>query len=170
MAVMRNSGAVERFWAKTSKSDACWEWIGTMLADGYGVLRVGRKDGMERKSVKAHRFSWELHNGPIPAGLFVCHHCDNRRCVRPDHLFVGTAADNSADRDRKGRAGSTAGIPRPFAQGERHHNAKLSDAEAAAAKRMREAGASFALIGRKYGVCRQTIFKIVNGNSWRHVQ
>lgn len=90
--------AVRRFWAKVHKSDGCWEWTGKR-ASGYG--RFVTPPG--RRMWSAHRYSWTLANGPIPDGLFVLHHCDNKPCVRPEHLFLGTNADNMRDAWRKGR-------------------------------------------------------------------
>jgi len=88
----------ERFWKKVGQEEGCWEW--TASGDGiygYGHLVIaGRIE-------KAHRVSWEIHHGPISPGLWVLHECDNPPCVRPDHLFLGTAATNAADRNRKGR-------------------------------------------------------------------
>ena len=90
----------ERFWAKVKRADdlfGCWEWMGCRMPHGHGQMTI------DDKRVLVHRFAWILHNGPIPDGLHVCHHCDNGWCVRPEHLFLGTHQDNMADRDRKGR-------------------------------------------------------------------
>lgn len=91
----------ERFWAKVAKSDSCWNWTGSLAGSGYGYLHIG--DKVERKPRTAHRVSWEIHNGPIPEGLWVLHKCDNRKCVNPEHLFIGDRVDNMRDCAAKGR-------------------------------------------------------------------
>lgn len=88
-----------RLKARTEVSEGCWEWRGAISNKGYGVLTF------KGKQVLVHRAMYELALGPIPTGLFVCHHCDNRKCLRPEHLFVGSQRDNIADMMSKGRGG-----------------------------------------------------------------
>lgn len=92
----------DRFWKMVEKRepDGCWEWQGNVLSDGYGSIRM---PGAQGQPVKAHRYSWELHHGPIPEGVLVLHRCDNQRCVRPDHLFLGSQSDNMQDMHNKRR-------------------------------------------------------------------
>jgi|MDSZ01.2.fsa_nt_gb hypothetical protein len=108
----------DRFWRHSVKSSDCWEWAGPKNHYGYGVLSTGGRNG---KSVLAHRYSWELHNGPLPIGdgyhgTVVRHKCDNRSCVNPEHLEIGSQKDNVADMDKRGRRVSN---PR---SGPEHHN------------------------------------------------
>jgi hypothetical protein len=91
----------ERFWMKVQKSNGCWEWTAYRDPDGYGRFGWARKRRSE--NILAHRVSWELHYGPIPEGLWICHHCDNPSCVRPDHLFLGDRSMNMKDCAAKGR-------------------------------------------------------------------
>ncbi len=88
---------LERFWSRVRKSDGCWEWTGLVNESGYGRIYVyGRVD-------RAHRLSYRIHLGPIPKGMFVCHHCDNPPCCNPSHLFLGTHMDNMRDATAKRR-------------------------------------------------------------------
>jgi len=86
----------ERLWSKVTKTETCWTWTGARNRKGYGEI------GAKGRVQKAHRIAWELTYGPIPEGLDVLHHCDNPPCCRPDHLFLGTDADNMADMMAKG--------------------------------------------------------------------
>ena len=117
-----------RFWSYVDKKtdDECWEWIGYKRPDGYGDIGIGGRKG---KNIRAHRYSWELHYGKIPAfdkhygSMLVCHTCDNPSCVNPNHLFLGTPEDNMQDKIKKGRHVT----PFRLIKGEEHHTVKVPD-------------------------------------------
>ncbi len=91
----------DRFWAKVEKTETCWIWIGAHNGRGYGHMNLSA--GKARKYVGAHRIAWEMENGPIPAGMYVLHTCDNPPCVRASHLYVGTQSQNIRDAYQRGR-------------------------------------------------------------------
>ena len=126
----------DRFWAKVVKTEGCWLWHGTMLPDGYGVMRVGDKQ------IRAHRLAWIIEHGAIADGLCVCHHCDIPLCVRPSHLFLGTHKDNLADMVRKGRS----------TWGERHRLCKLPSSAVEQLRSRGSEGVSFAQLGQEFGI------------------
>lgn len=149
----------ERFWSKVDirGEDDCWEWT-AYLEDGYGKIRIAGK------SVLAHRVAYELTKGPIPEGLCVCHRCDNRKCVNPRHLWLGTNADNVADREAKGRNRL------PDCKGEAHGNAKLTAEDVLRIRELYDDGGyTQKEIARLFGIARTQVSRIVNGHHWRHV-
>lgn len=147
-----------RFWAKVAKTDGCWEWQGTRTKDGYGQTKSNRV------SVYTHRLSWEMAHGAIPPGMTINHTCDNPPCVRPDHLVLGTQQSNMVDMKRRGRAsGGTV-------QGSRVGTARLTEATAAAIRAEYAQGTSKRALAQKYGVARPTIYKLLAGETWRHVE
>lgn len=135
----------------------CWLWLGTRRGNGYGCV------GYQNQLFDAHRLSYELHKGPIPDGLLVCHECDNRLCVNPHHLFLGDYGDNYHDAKGKDR----------HTRGERNANSKLSDADALAIKlayQSRVRGETVKLLAAKYDVGQDTIRRIGRGEAWAHIK
>lgn len=159
--------ALERFEAKVwpEPNSGCWLWGGSLEGgDGYGQFMTN--SGRPARVVGSHRASWELHYGPIPDGLLVCHKCDNRACVNPGHLFLGTMKDNMADASRKGRmnwkVNTRDGLPR----GSAHHQAVLTEVQVLAIRASTEVGARLA---EEYGVSNNTISRIRRRKIWRHL-
>lgn len=150
------------FWTKVGKSATCWLWTaGQFGASGYGSFSVRTQNGTQ--SVRAHRHSWELANGPIPEGLHVLHRCDTPLCVRPDHLFLGSALENARDKMAKGR------MRRGDSKGEANGHAKLT-ADGVRAIRSRPAvRGSQAAMARQYGITPQTVQDIIKRRIWKHV-
>lgn len=151
------------FWAQVQKGHDCWLWTGLTNGrhskGGYGHIRRGR-----RRWEQAHRVSWELTNGPIPNGLYVLHHCDNRLCVRPEHLFLGTQKDNLKDCVRKGRA-KFAHVP-----GERNGRAKLTGIQAVRIRALyADGGWTHVSLARLLGVSKSLIGAILLRQLWRHI-
>lgn len=148
----------ERFWQKVDKAapNGCWEWTGSLHSKGYGQMSGSRRGD---RPLKCHRVSWELHRGPVPDGLQVLHRCDNRRCVNPDHLFLGTAGDNSRDMVNKGRV----------SRGERHPFAKLTAADVTELRRLSECGRPDRELAAVFGTSERNVRHVVDRDTWKHV-
>ena len=131
----------------------CHLWMAGKYSTGYGQFCAARKN------YYAHRLAWEFVNGPIPDGMVICHKCDIRACVNPEHLFVGTYTDNNRDREAKGRG-------RPV-HGERHYNRKLTTADVLA---IRASNLSCRQAAQQFGVSPASISLIRNGINWRRTK
>lgn len=103
---------IDRFWSQITKTDTCWNIYGRR----YGKIKTGPP---EKRTISAHRFSWEIHFGPVPDGLLVLHRCNNKLCVRPDHLYLGTQKDNVADAIRDGVRRTWKGAANPHSRARR---------------------------------------------------
>ncbi len=148
---------IDRLWSYVQRGSGCWPWTGSLISGGYGHMYVGRRMYL------AHRLVWVIVHGTIPKGICVLHHCDNRKCCNPTHLFLGTSKDNSGDMMQKGRNGYT-GNPR-----EENPRAKLTNANVVAIKTalMNPYRGIQRDLAKQYGVNRQVITEIEWGRNWR---
>lgn len=171
-----------RYWASVKKTETCWLWTGSLNANGYGVLAGPTVDGKPGRQQRAHRVAIQLAGVRVPRGAMVLHRCDVRHCVRPDHLFVGTHADNMRDMTQKGRQSRgdshwtrtdrarartvAARNAKLTVRGEKHPRAKLTEDNVRSIRVRVAAGGSLSAVGREFGVTAQAVFGIVNGKAW----
>lgn len=159
----------KRFWSRVLKTDECWVWQGTVDRDGYGHIKHNGKN------VRSHRVAYILQIGEITDGLFVCHHCDNPACVRPDHLFLGTCSDNMKDCTRKGR--NTFDVHPEFRcipgnrqrLGEKNGRSRLTPELVKLIRQLSADGESCRGIARRLGFGGRTIDCVLKGITWKHV-
>lgn len=157
-----------RFWSKVKKTNTCWLWTGTLTNKGYGKIGLGRR---ACGYVTTHRLSYEIANGPIPKGngyhgTCVLHKCDNRACVRPNHLFLGTQKDNLHDMSSKGRHPSTK-HPEDK-RGIKNGRAKLTDKDISEI-RLKRGTVLQKDLAKQYGVSQVLISRIQLKKNWCHV-
>jgi hypothetical protein len=173
-----NQKEIDTFWKYVNKDGRiqphvphlgkCWERISS-IQEGYSRFPVNGK------TVKAHRFSWILHFGEIPNSLCVLHKCDNRCCVNPNHLFLGTPTDNVFDCIAKNRNKAPkkencwAHNDSSRIQGSNHGRSKLNESQAIEIRNLADSGQDFHAIAKKFDVCRHTVFLIFKRKTWRHV-
>jgi len=150
----------DRFWAKVNKksSGTCWEWTATLNAKGYGLF------GIEGRMRLAHRISWFLNSAKHPGALSVLHKCDNPRCVNPEHLFLGTQADNMKDMDKKGRRIN------PIVIGSKNPFSKLTEPSVRVIKRCLQIRVKGNFLAKLFRVGKTNISQISNNHTWKHVK
>lgn len=194
----------DRFWSKVDKCGpvpahcpelgACWVWTASCDRKGYGQIFTGERTATgNKKPAAAHRVSWLLHHAD-PGGLCVLHRCDNPACVRPEHLFLGTVADNNRDMWAKGRAtkvrafGDASGSrkhperlargdrhysrrePERLARGERHGKTRLTADQVREIRRERESGTPLKALADRFGISACAVSAIAHRRNWGHVQ
>lgn len=148
----------ERFWEKVDMAGDCWIWTAGRTRGGYGLFVVTQRP--LQKPWRAHRLAWTFVSGEIPDGLHVLHRCDNRLCVRPEHLFLGTNDENVADMVAKRR----------HAYGERNAQAKITKAQAEEVRRLRAVGWTYERLAMRFGLTVSPVRDICKGRAWVAVQ
>lgn len=171
---------VASFYAKVAISEGCWDWTAARKSYddpvySYGVVCIGSKSD-NWKIMRAHRLSYELHTGPIPEGMIVCHRCDRPCCVNPAHLFVGTPADNTRDMHEKGRHRAEKGDqssarrrPECIVRGSEHFRSKLNEEKVVEIRRLAASGVSGCEIARRFGMSQQGTRSVIVRRTWKHV-
>jgi hypothetical protein len=166
-----NPETVKRFWQKVQKTETCWLWTASLRNKGYGAF--GYTVNGKAINGRAHRFSYELHIGSIPDGLFVLHTCDTPACVNPAHLFLGTNLDNVRDMMEKGRhlsGGTHCGSSGKWIHGTSHHRAKLNAEKVREIRQLHEDGMTNLAIGKLFNVSVGTVSNVINHISWKHIE
>lgn len=136
------------------ESEKCWEWSSTIESSGYGIFTFNKK------TYKSHRYSYEFYNKIAPLSLFVCHRCDNRKCVNPNHLFLGTHKDNMEDMAKKLRG----------TNGEKNTQSKLNTNDIISIRSAyNNLDIKMSEIAEIYGVSKGAISFLVRGITWRHI-
>lgn len=153
--------AQDRFeaYVEPELNSGCHLWSGTLNDAGYGILWIGQR------LVRAHRFAFAEHHGPIPSGMNVCHRCDTPACVNPDHLFLGTQAENMADMVAKARR-----VQGRVYRGVENSQAKLTEADARRILEEVAAGRPVTEVANDNGVSRTAVNHIIKGRNWSHLQ
>lgn len=142
----------------------CFLWAGHVRKNGYGYFRISTNPSVPLEG--AHRASWIFSKGEIPRGMMVCHRCDNRTCVNPDHLFLGTAKDNMADAARKGRMNWRIQSRPGLLRGSRHPAAKLTETDV---REIRASPRSGVDLAERYGVSTNVISRIRRRKIWTSI-
>jgi hypothetical protein len=148
----------KRFWDKVKRDsdNGCWEWTSAIGSKyGHGSF------SLNGKPVYAHRLSWEIHNGSIPKGKIVCHHCDNPKCVNPKHLFMGTQRENVADMMRKGRHKPP---PKKIREPKPGYFKKITAQQVEEIKGLRLMGIKLSRIANQFGVSDSMVSRIASGS------
>ena len=153
----------ERFWEKVDKSGDCWEWIASKTRDGYGMFR----DRTLRKNmIKSHKWSWIYYFGG-PGSLHVLHKCNNPGCVRPDHLYLGTHAQNMADIAKAGNHSNKLHPEKYY--GSKNPSAKFTEEQVLTIRKMYEEGSSLNDLVNHFNAKKATIWAIVARKNWKHI-
>lgn len=145
--------ATRRYWLSVDKTEDCWARKGAIARDGYGVLRSNYR------RIGAHRYAWLMEHGTIPEGMIVCHRCDNKKCVRLSHLFLGTPADNTRDMIYKCRN----------CHGTRHHASRLNEFKVRELHGLFMIGWTDKQLAKRYGIDASSARAARLGMTWRHL-
>lgn len=138
------------------RGEGCWEWSGVLHKSGYAVLKYGKKQ------IGAHQASWLIHKGKIENGLWTLHHCDNKKCTNPDHIYLGNAKRNAQDREDRQR--------RPIRRGDSHPNSKLNEDQVKEIKKRMKIGITLTRLSKDFSISLGSLEAIKSGTTWKHVR